>query len=229
MNIRLTRTGHLIHKAAGALMPVFLLLLLLLSAVFLFTRPVSGFDSSTPAADEESKTTVLQIPLQLTGDYQPLSAKEVREIIESSVENAFPNVDVIVADPNDDRAKGFTFSGDMATGDARKLVKAYGADYMAWGTLEFTSSQKSEVIPYSPVIQTRLTIEAVENLHIYSAKDAQVIIDQPMIQTNNETTRANEISETFRELEKTMVTRCVKDISVNMMKAIKRSYSDTGK
>ncbi|MHC9542392.1 MAG: hypothetical protein AB9903_23015 [Vulcanimicrobiota bacterium] len=227
MNTIFRDKGYFMRKMASALTP-FSILLLLLSMTFLSAGPASAFDSSAPADDEESKLVVLQIPLQLIGDYLPITAKEVREIIESSVEDTFPNVDVVIADPNDEKTKGITLSGDMAASDVRKLAKAYGADFIIWGTLKFTNSQKSEVIPYSPVIQTRLSIEAVENLKVYSAKDAQVIIDQPMIQANNETTRANEISETFKELEKTMVRKCVKDISVNMMKSIKNSFSKKG-
>jgi len=225
MNTTLRKERYLMRKMASAL-TLFPILLLLSSIIFCWAGPASAIDSPAPADEDESKVIVLQIPLQLIGDYQPLAEKEVREIIESSVEEAFPNIDVVIADPNDDKTKGIALSGDMATSDVRKLAKAYGADFTVWGTLKFTSSQKSEVIPYSPVIQTRISIEAVEDLKIYSTKDAQIIIDQPMIQANNETTRANEISETFRELEKTMVRKCVKDISVNMMKAIKNSFSN---
>lgn len=227
MKTTAVKPGPAIPRLPGAFV-LLLIAVFLLSAAFSAAVPVSASDETAPGSEEDSKFILLQIPLQLTGDYQPLNSKEVRELIESSVEKAFPNVDLVIADPNDDRAKGFNFSGDMSFGDARKLAKAYGADFVSWGTLKFNMTQKSEVIPYSPVIQTRLSIEAVENLKVYASKEAQIIIDQPMVQANSETTRANEMSETFKDLEKTLVRKCVNDISVNMMKAIKRSLSDKG-
>jgi hypothetical protein len=185
--------------------------------------------SPAPSPSPPDRVVVLQIPYILSGDCAPLTPAAIHTSLEANMEKNYPRIDVQVLDKNDSRLAGIDITKVISMSDARKIAKIYKARFVSWGTLKFSLESKTVTTGGSsyemgPMIQTSVTAMAVAKAQVYDAKKQDIVVDQPMIQTENERTRAMDGSRTYNELVEKLLNQCVTDLSSNLLQAIKREF-----
>jgi hypothetical protein len=207
-------------SAAGVTILAIVLALTLILSYAAASWGQSG-TSGQGTGDSPTRSIIfLLIPLGLSGDYAPLTKKDIHAIVESDMERRDPDIDVIVADTKDPRTGGVDITSDIRMSDVRKLAQSYGANFVCWGTTKFTYAYK--VAQQGIVIEYLCTAQGKADVKVYDSKAQDIVIDQPMLQFKNGSTRAIEDSQRFNELRRELLEGCVTDLSQNLRKEIRK-------
>jgi hypothetical protein len=207
--------------AAGK--PVAVLALIFVLFLTLIATPLWAQGSPgdpAPAQSPPAKIVFLLLPLGLSGDFTPLTPKDVQKIINDDMEKRDPAIDVIIPDKGDSRLGGIDISGTIGMRDARKLAEAFGASFVCWGTMKFTYTSK--VAQQGIVIEYLCTAQGYADVRVYDSGAQDIAVDQPMVQFKNGSTRAIEDSPRFNEVRRELLEGCVNDLSQNLRKAIRK-------
>lgn len=172
------------------------------------------------AQDTGERKVLLILPMVIEGDFKPLKKEEMQPILEKDMEDAYPSLDVVFPGSDDERLKGITIGDTIPIRSLMKLADSYKASFIIWGSFKYKKTQKTIQVGAGD-IRYLLIVEGLANIKVYDSKANDTIIDQTMVQSNNDTTRALEDTETFRDLEKRLATQCVSDLALNLLKSIK--------
>lgn len=190
--------------------------ILLTGTVFAQDNSSSQPTPATASMPANAKITVLSVPMVITSDFKPLSKDQIQQTLEKYSEEYMPNADIIQS--GDLPVMGDDFDID----DARKLAKDKNVNYVTWGTMAFKQSKTTvRSGPESPIYQYIVTVSGTADIKVYSAKADDIVIDQRMFQSENTTTRALEGSAKLEKVFSDCAVNCVKDLSQNLMKAVK--------
>jgi hypothetical protein len=180
----------------------------------------SRSDRSCLAQDTAERKVLLILPMILEGDFKPLKREEMQGILEKDMEAAYPSLDVVFPASDDERLKGITIAETMPIRTLMKLADSYKASFIIWGTFTYKETQKTIQVGAGD-IRYLLIVEGLAQIKVYDSKANDTIIDQTMVQSNNDTTRALEDTETFRGVEERLARQCVSDLALNLLKSIK--------
>lgn len=172
------------------------------------------------AQDTVERKVLLILPMVIEGDFKPLKREEMQLTLEKDMEDAYPSLDVVFPRSDDERLNGITIGDTIPIRSLMKLADSYKASFIIWGNFKYKETQKTIQMGAGD-IRYLLIVEGLANIKVYDSKANDTIIDQTMVQSNNDTTRALEDTETFRDLEKRLATQCVSDLALNLLKSIK--------
>ncbi|MDQ7821159.1 MAG: hypothetical protein RDV48_00055 [Candidatus Eremiobacteraeota bacterium] len=198
----------------------------LVTAIMLFGAGICSWAGDDPAQSgidpqKPSKIVLLTVPLVLSGDYDPLTESDIRALIEKHAESEASDLDVVLVKADDSRVKGIPMDGDLSRDEAKALADAYNAPLVLWGTYKF--EQNLRTVQSGVVIQYILSVQGNARVGVYDRNADDVVVDQPMIQSNSERSRSMEGSGPFNTLKKKLIEQCVSDLTDNLLKSLQKS------
>lgn len=182
----------------------------------------------TPAWSQQNRTLLL-VPFEMRGTYQPISQNELSNLLKKYIEETAPHVTVKIA------------SSGAAMIDAKlasRLGKQAGTDFVLFGDLRFRKDLKAASlsgsqpdgypggsgIPMGHTMRYSLTIAGVAHGSLVGTASEELFVDdEPQLLLESEMTGAVKDGPKMQELEKRLVDSCVHQVSRGLVEAMDES------
>ncbi len=211
-------------------MPLQLLLIILLVSPVLSAQPVHEAAPVKPATEksiEHPKRTLLILPLEVRGSYQPFSKAELAEALEKQIEKIAPNFEVEIFE---------SYAALLGPADAARYGRDNGADFVLYGDMRFNRESKvtsmtggappdypgGSGIPAGFSQRYMVTVAGVAHARIVDSKSGEIVAEQPEMVFETEMTGGSKDGPVMQKVEERLAQQCLYDLSKRLVEHLQQ-------
>ncbi len=172
--------------------------------------------ASAPAWAQTGPVRVAYIPVTVRGDYQPLDAATVNELMLECLRKEAPELEFVMLQVDLD---SFDVEGEVER--AVQTARQNGAAMIAWGEVGFQRSAQTSRGDTFYRGRLKLLVTAIADIQVASVESGERILSQPTIVTSSG--QSNAFTEDGDpETEKRLASDCVRESAKAILEVVRQ-------
>lgn len=174
------------------------------------------------------------VPVQITGDYQPVSTADFMQSLLADAKQQSPDVSITVVDVPQVKNWSDIMPPDPA--QVKRIIQGLGVDRLVWGSVRFRKDHSLAKMGGSDVADTFpgqsgstyryiLTVGGVAKIFVADGESGKLLLDDPVAMFRSEMTVAPEDTEGFQDAENRLARRCSADLAEAIVTQGKRKLN----
>jgi len=162
------------------------------------------------------------VPVQITGDYQPVSSADFMQSLLEDAKKQSPDVAITVVDVP--QVKNWSDIMPPEPNQVKRIIQGLGVDRLVWGSVRFRKEHSLAKMGGSDVGDTFpgqsgstyryiLTVGGVAKIFVADGATGNLLLEDPVAMFRSEMTIAPEDSQGFEDAENRLARRCSADLA----------------
>lgn len=173
------------------------------------------------------KIKVVALPLQMSGEYQPVDAVRFQQLLEQNVEKLAPRADMVWVRADDPNLSGIDPSFSLEADQAAALGKKFDAPVLIWLSVTFTkdkalinttgdnnpNSSNPGGMPTSSPYRYVVSVGGTGHLQIIDVGTVKAMLDGPVALFRSDLTQHPDDGDGFGGLEEDLAAQATQELA----------------